>query len=181
MNTSAFLSSLRPHASLPLLFRAGGEVISPGYHLTEVKRVRYETVDCGTTKHEWTETQFELWVPPSAGTTPGRGPMPADKFLRIVGRVERELALAGDSPVRILAAFAGQPPSLHAVVAVTPRDGQLSVELSPDLTRCKAAERYGDSAAAVCCGSGETVAEPAAAGCGCPPAGPRSAKLACCA
>lgn len=183
MNTSAFLRTLRQHPALPLVFRAGRATISPGYHLTEVKRVGYETMDCGAQTHRWSETQFELWVPRAAAAVAGRGHMPADKFARIVDRVEKELPLAGEATARIFASFEGQPPALYEIGAVTPRDGQLEIELSADRTRCKAAERGVAAATGGCCGSEENSAgeSDAEEGCGCTPTGHRGAKLACCA
>ena len=187
MNTSSFLQILREHGDLPLVFRAQGEIVSPGYHLTEVKRVSYETMDCGAMTHRWAETQFEIWVPPLADVTPGRGHMPAGKFLRIIDRVEKQLPLHGDVVARIHASFEGQPAALHDIEAVNVRDGRLWVELVPDRTRCKAAERRVADLTGGCCGVGDKQpAEPAAketdAGCGCGvPASTREEKAVCCA
>jgi hypothetical protein len=177
MKTSAFLASLRQHAGLPLVFRAQGETVSPGYHLTEVKRVNYETMDCGAMTHEWAETQFEIWVP--AGAAAGdRGPMAASKFLRIVERVEAKLPLNGAAEARIHASFPGQPAALYDIAAVQAGAQELRIELTPDRTRCKAAERQLATAAGVA--GTENAGEPAAAGCGCGvPAG--AGKTTCCA
>lgn len=187
MNTASFLKILREHGDLPLVFRARGETVSPGYHLTEVKRVSYETMDCGAMTHRWAEIQFEIWVPPLAGITPGRGHMSAEKFLRIIDRVEKELPLPGDVVARIHASFEGQPAALHDIEAVNIRDGRLWVELVPDRTRCKAAERRVATLTGGCCGVGaEPPAEPSVkrtdAGCGCGvPAATAGEKTVCCA
>jgi hypothetical protein len=179
MNTSSFLAALRDQASLPLVFRAGRNVVSPGYHLTEVKRVAYETMDCGAMVHQWAESQFEIWVPAATKAGPGRGHMAAEKFLRIIDRVEAELPLNGDAIARIHASFNGEPAALYAIEAISAREGQLWVELSPDRTRCKAAERRaagGRRDPAV----QEAEAVGAGAGCGCATAAPAGA-AACCA
>src|SRR5690349_12378726 len=105
MKTSSFLTALRAHPERPLVFRAGTEIASPGYHLTEVKRVGYETMDCGAMTHRWSESQFEIWVPSLNAVTAGRGHMPAAKFLRIIERVEAELPLDGEATARIHASF----------------------------------------------------------------------------
>lgn len=184
MHTSVFLATLRAHRDHALVFRAGSRLIHPGYHLTEVKRVAYETMDCGGLAHRWNETQFEIWVPPLAGALPGRGHMPAAKFLAIIDRVERTLPLDGEAPARIHAAFEGQPAALHDIATVTAAEGQLWIELTPDRTRCKAAERRLAGVTGGCCGNEAEKPAPAtaAAGCGCgetQPAGQRAA--ACCA
>lgn len=185
MKTSSFLTALRANSSLPLVFRAGGEIVTPGYHLTEVKRVAYETMDCGAMRHRWAESQFELWAPAAAQATAGRGHMPAEKFLKIIERVEAELPLESAATARIHASFAGQPAALYDVDAVNARDGSLWVELTPDRTRCKAAERRTEAAGGGCCGASAEQPEekqPAAA-CGCGAAKTETAgvAVACCA
>lgn len=182
MKTSSFLFALRANAALPLVFRAGRQIASPGYHLTEVKRVSYETMDCGSMTHRWSESQFEIWVPPFDKITPGRGHMPAEKFLRIIERVETALPLDGEATARIHASFDGQPAALYAIEAINARDGQVWIELTPDKTRCKAAERRVGALTDGCCGAGPEVGEETqtAAGCGCGSIEPATA-TACCA
>lgn len=184
MNTSSFLSALRAQPGLELVFRSVGRPLAPGYHLTEVMRVAYDTMDCGGQTHRWSETQLELWVPPLAGILPARGHMPAAKFLAIIDRVEATLPLAGEAPVRIHAALDTQPPSLFDVVAVTPGEGRLWIDLTPDRTRCKAAERSLAAVTGGCCqpaldASASTPAAGAACGCGQPAGKPEPA--VCCA
>jgi len=182
MNTSSFLTALRANSNLPLVFRAGRETVNPGYHLTEVKRVSYETMDCGAMTHRWSESQFEIWVPALAEVTPGRGHLPAEKFLTIIDRVESELPLNGDTTARIHASFDGQPAGLYDIEAVNTRDGELWIELTPDRTRCKAAERRVAAAAGACCGTNaeESEEKERASSCGC---GSEKAETAaaCCA
>jgi hypothetical protein len=181
MKTSSFLAELRRHSNLPAVFRAGGSAIAPHYHLTEVKRVNYETMDCGALAHRWSETQLELFEPSTAEA--GRTHMPARKFLQIIDRVERDLPLRPDAVVRIHAAFQGQPAALYDVATMTVVDGALSIELSPDRTRCKAAERR----ACLVGGGGdvparaETTTAQTSGGCGCASATSAPAEAACCA
>jgi hypothetical protein len=184
MNTSAFLTALRTQPARALVFRAGGRLTNPGYHLTEVKRVAYETMDCDDQIHRWSETQLELWVPPLAGILPGRGHMPAAKFLAIVDRVESTLPLDGEAQSRIHAAFDGLPAALYDIANVTTAADQLWVELTPDRTRCTADERRVAAATGGCCGTeGEKPGSATAdAGCGCEEATPAGQRVtACCA
>jgi hypothetical protein len=141
MKTSAFLATLRAHPALPVVFRHGGDTAPSGYHLTEVKRVAYETLDCGAQTHRWDETQFELWTPPLNSLNLVRGHMPARKFLAIIDRVERELALKGDTEARIHTSLGRVVTALWDIDSAAPSGGQLVVSLTPDRTRCKAAER----------------------------------------
>ena len=179
MKTSSFLTALRDNAALPLVFRAGHEIVSPGYHLTEVKRVAYETMDCGAMTHRWAESHFEIWVP-AASSGSDRGHMAAEKFLRIVDRVEAELALNGDAEARIHAALNGQAAALYDIEWVTARDGKVWVELTPDRTRCKAAERRGAASSGACCGSeAAETGKKEDARCGCGAAQKEKAAVAC--
>ncbi len=184
MKTSSFLAALRAQPHLPVEFRAGTETLHPGYHLTEVKRVAYETMDCGAMTHRWAESQFELWVPARAGAIAGRDAMTAAKFLRIVDRVEAELPLADGAEARIYASFGEQPAVLHGVERVAVVDGRLRVDLVADRARCKAAERRIGALTGGCCGTPGADAEPVAAAtgpeCGCE-AAPAEGRAACCA
>jgi hypothetical protein len=183
MKTSSFLTALRTHGTLPLIFRADSEIASPGYHLTEVKRVAYETMDCGAVTHRWNESQFEIWVPALEKVVPGRGHMPAQKFLSIVDRVEAELPLDRDATARIHASFDGQPAALYDIDTILVKDGQLWIELTADRTRCKAAERRVGAAAVACCGVGaeQPAAEEEATACGCRSNKNETVATACCA
>ena len=163
MTTASFLAALRAHSGLPLVFRSAADSISSHYHLTEVKRVAYETMDCGAQTHRWAETHFELWVPPLTSPLPGRDHMPAGKFLAIIDRVEQQLPLVGDSPARAFVALGDAPAALYDIASVTAHEGRLWVELTADRTRCKAAERRLASLIGGCCGLGESPAADAAA------------------
>lgn len=176
MKTSSFVSTLREHATLPLVFRAGRAAISSHYHLTEVKRVAYETMDCGAQTHRWSETQFELWVPPLVGALPGRDHMPAGKFLSILDRVEKELPLDRDTPARVFVALGEAPAALYDVAGMEAAEGRLHVELTPDRTRCKAAERRVATLTGGCCG---TEGENEGSGACCTSA-PEKSAAACC-
>jgi len=181
MKTSTFLQTLRAHAALPVVFRRGGDTVPAGWHLTEAKRVTYETMDCGAMTHHWAETQFEIWTPPLNSLNPLRGHMPAEKFLRIIDRVEKELPLTGDAEARIHAVLGDSPPALWDIAAAVPSGGQLVISLTSDRTRCKAAERR--VAGLTGCCSGDDDQESAACGTGtdssCSTAEPQE-ESACC-
>ena len=190
MQTSTFLAELRTHAGLPLVFQRGDKTVSPSYHLTEVKRVSYETMDCGAITHRWAESQFEVWVP--AAPEAGRTHMAAGKFLKIVDRVQADLPLAEAVTARVLVAFGAEPAALHDIGAVRVADGKLRVELVPDRARCKAAERRSALQGGGCCGAGShrdegtavadaTVVEASEVGCGCAPRWATQPVAACCA
>jgi hypothetical protein len=157
MNTADFLDTLRNHPELELVFSAAGRAIAAGYHLTEVKRVSFETMDCGGAQHRWSESQFELWHVPLSGVLGDRGWMAAGKFLKIVQRVEGELPLDPLAEARVHAELEGRA-ALYRVASMRTEEGILRVELVVDRTRCKSAERWIAGMAGGCCGSGEVAA-----------------------
>lgn len=161
MNTSSFLDTLRANASLSLVFKSPAGTVAPGYHLTEVKEVAYRTMDCGAMMHRWLETQFEIWDPASPQEAADRGFMAADKFLRIVDRVQQELPLDGESEARIFLSLGDHPASLHTIEEIEAHGGRLLVSLAGDRTRCKARERSEGTG----CGCGENSGIRTAAAC----------------
>ena len=63
MTTQDFIAQLRRAPDKLLLFvNAGGDTIHAGYHLTEIKAAKFDTVDCGGEKNRWSETVMQLWV-----------------------------------------------------------------------------------------------------------------------
>ena len=81
--TQAFLDTLAPHQALPLIFTLSGEVlVHEGYHVTEVKAVSIQAMDCGGRPDAWNETVVQLWNPGDEGD---RGFMTVGKFLEIYG------------------------------------------------------------------------------------------------
>jgi hypothetical protein len=63
MNTQEFLSRLESLPNQPLIFDYGDGTIKPGYHVTEVMNVTYESMDCGGQANFWRETIVQLMGP----------------------------------------------------------------------------------------------------------------------
>ena len=64
MTTQDFIAQLRRASDKTLLFVNGeGDTIHAGYHLTEIKAAKFDTVDCGGEKNSWNETIMQLWIP----------------------------------------------------------------------------------------------------------------------
>ncbi|MEZ4857528.1 MAG: DUF6428 family protein [Flavobacteriaceae bacterium] len=66
MKTHEFLSLLEIHKNKALLFEyTSGNFVAPNYHITEVKHVTIDSVDCGSSTDSWNETIVQLWESPS--------------------------------------------------------------------------------------------------------------------
>jgi hypothetical protein len=139
MNTSEFLDALRARPELPLAFSTEIGTVPAAFHLTEVKRVSHESVDCGSAAHNWTENHFELWAPRAADAD--RLPMRAGKFLSIVEKVRRTLLLDDGAEARVFGRVAGGADQLHAVTSVETGGKSIIVHLEPVSAQCKARER----------------------------------------
>ena len=66
MNTLEFITLLGEHQDKSLLFEyAPGMLVGANYHITEVKHVSIDSVDCGAGTDSWKETIIQLWESPS--------------------------------------------------------------------------------------------------------------------
>lgn len=166
MKTSEFLDALRARPELPLAFSTAAGSVPAGFHLTEIKRVAHETVDCGSMAHSWTENHFELWTPAEA--EPGRTAMRAGKFLSIVDKVREVLALDEAVDARVFGSVGGGPVQLHSIESVETGQNSITIHLEPVSAQCKARDRRnaaegGDGAACCTMAAGSKIA----ALCGC--------------
>ncbi len=66
MRTSEFIHVLKAHQDKSLLFQyQPNKLVGANYHITEVKNIRVDSVDCGGRTHNWNETIVQLWESPS--------------------------------------------------------------------------------------------------------------------
>jgi hypothetical protein len=65
MKTNEFLSLLKEHPNKSLLFEyKSGHLIGANYHITEIKNITVDSVDCGAQTDFWKETIIQLWESP---------------------------------------------------------------------------------------------------------------------
>ncbi|KJD36411.1 hypothetical protein PW52_04390 [Tamlana sedimentorum] len=66
MKTQELLNVLNQNKNKNLLFEyAPNLLVGANYHITEVKHVTIESVDCGAQTDAWKETVIQLWESPS--------------------------------------------------------------------------------------------------------------------
>ena len=147
MTTDEFIARLRSAPNKSLVFvNADGETIHAGYHLTEIKAAKFDTVDCGGEKNRWNETIMQLWVPENE---PSDQFMTAGKFLSIYEKVSRMIDVDLSAEVRFEYGDDNFFPSNYHVESVSESNRTLRVELRPPQTTCKARDRR--AAGASCC------------------------------
>lgn len=154
MKTSEFLELLRTHSSKALLFEyAPGKRIGANYHITEVKNLQIESVDCGGQVDAWPETIVQLWENPAESGK--QSYLSAFKAKAILDRVHSIKPMDRDAVLR----FEYGNPSFHTAqlyVKSTQTEGNaLVISLHSSPTLCKAEEA---------CGVTKTT-EPALSGC----------------
>ena len=147
MNTQDFIAQLRRAPDKPLLFvNAEGDTIHSGYHLTEIKAAKFDTVDCGGEKNRWNETVMQLWVPTNEISEQF---MTAGKFLSIYEKVSCLIDVDSTAEVRFEYGDENFFPSNYHVDSVMEETDAFRVELRPPQTTCKARDRR--AAGASCC------------------------------
>ena len=147
MNTQDFIAQLRRAPDKPLLLvNAQGATIHAGYHLTEIKAAKFDTVDCGGEKNRWNETVMQLWVPANEISEQF---MTAEKFLSIYEKVSCLIDVDSTAEVRFEYGDENFFPSNYHVETIVEDAGALRVELRPPQTTCKARDRR--AAGASCC------------------------------
>jgi hypothetical protein len=160
MKTQEFLKLLETHKNTALLFEyTPGKLVGANYHITEVKHISVDSVDCGAQTDAWKETVIQLWESPSeAGKTEY---MTAYKAKGILSKVGAMKPYDLNSEVK----FEYSNPTFHTAQLFVSdfelKNNQLIIKLAIQKTDCKAKEA---------CGVPETVTVTAEAAC-CAPGG----------
>ena len=138
MNTQEFITSLRNHNETPLIFDYGNARVPAGYHVTEVKAVSFQTMDCGGKSDAWTETIVQLWNPDA---TDKKEFMSAKKFLSIFERAASGVPVTTTAELKLEYGNETVPAINYHVGDMTLEDGNLIVKLEPPRVQCKARNR----------------------------------------
>jgi hypothetical protein len=147
VTTQDFIARLQGAPDKPLLFvNAEADTIHGGYHLTEIKAAKFDTVDCGGQKNRWNETTMQLWVPANEINEKF---MSAGKFLKIYEKVSCMIDIDPAAEVRFEYGDDNFFPSNYHVDSVGEEIDALRVEMRPPQTTCKARDRR--AAGAGCC------------------------------
>lgn len=151
MTTKEFIQQLQNNPELPLVFEyQSGAYARADFHITELKNVHYDTVDCGGVRNEWQEVHLQLWESQLPQPTHRVNTSKAVGIIEAVNSVRESW---GDVELKI--EYGNQ----HFHTAVLPirqidkMDNQLVVRLGQEYTTCKAIDRAGSALA--CCGPTE--------------------------
>jgi hypothetical protein len=142
MKTQEFLGLLEAHPTKSLLFEyAKGKTVAPNYHITEVKNIIIDAVDCGAGTDFWRETVIQLWESPKEKDRLEY--MIAQKATDIFKKVSGMKRMQPDAEIK----FEYSNPDFHTaqlfVDDVAVNSKQLLVRLAVEKTDCKAKETCG--------------------------------------
>ncbi len=142
MNTKELLSVLNEYKEKSLLFEyKPNHYVGANYHITEVKHIKIDAVDCGARTDAWNETIVQLWESPSElGKTEYMTVLKALGILKKVGKMK---PYDLDSEVK----FEYSNDTFHTAQLFVNdfeiRDSQLIFNLAVEKTDCKAKEACG--------------------------------------
>lgn len=90
MKTQDLFSLLEQHQEKALMFEyAPNQFVGANYHITEVKHVTIDSVDCGSQTDFWKETIIQLWESPKEiGKTKYMSVYKALSILKKVGKMK---------------------------------------------------------------------------------------------
>lgn len=139
MTTKQFLETLSEHTEADLVFSVNADKqVAPGYHVTEIMSLSYDTVDCGGLVNHWRETVVQLQGP---GQRDAATFMSVGKFLSIYDRVAPKVPIQPHAELRLEYGDAQQPAVFYHVAAIEATNGQLRVKLRAPGVTCKAKDR----------------------------------------
>ena len=156
MNTSEFLSLLKQHQNKSLLFEyTDGKFVGANYHITEIKNIIVDSVDCGAGTDFWKETIVQLWESPTEKDK--REFMSAYKALAILNKVDGIKPMVRDAEIKFEYSNSDFHTAQLFVNDYTMDEQALVIKLSVEKTDCKAKETCGITDT-----SKETINQPAA-------------------
>ena len=135
MKTSKFISLLKKQNGKSLLMEYGpGKNILPGYHITEIKNVSIESVDCGGIQHSEKQTVVQ-YIDGSENN--GSDYMVTDKAASIFDSVDSVKKINEDAEIYIEFGNNEFPTSNYTISDVEISDKNLKFQLEVPATVCK--------------------------------------------
>jgi len=142
MNTTEFITLLAEHQDKSLIFEyTPGMFVGTNYHITEVKHITVDSVDCGAGTDSWKETVIQLWESPSE--VDATEYMSTYKALAILKKVGRIKDYQMDAVVKIEYSNAIFHTTQLHVTGFQTQEKRLIIKLAVQPTDCKAKDACG--------------------------------------
>lgn len=137
MITKKFLDTLKNNLNKELLFEyAPDKFVNANYHITEIKNLSIDTVDCGGRTNQWEETIVQIWENPLEKGK--RTYMKTSKAVEIFDRVNSIKPLLTDAEIKIEFGNKTFHTANLIVHTIAENNQSIIVKLHPDATQCKA-------------------------------------------
>ncbi|WP_143962901.1 DUF6428 family protein [Litoribacter populi] len=152
MKTSEFTQLLESNPETPLYFEyLPGQYARPDFHITEIKNVSFDTVDCGGKRNQWEETHVQLWE--NEIPEPGHS-VDTTKALKIFQLVDKVRPTFQDTEIKIEYGNSQFPATTLPISDVLVLKDKIIIQLTTQNTTCKAKDRATtpEEKAAACCG-----------------------------
>lgn len=142
MKTSELFDVLQSHQEKALLFEyAPNLLVGANYHITEVKHIKIDSVDCGSGTDSWNETIIQLWESPEEiGKTAF---MKVSKALAILEKVGQMKAYDLEAEVKFEYSNVNFHTAQLFVTGFEIKNENLMIKLAVNPTDCKAKETCG--------------------------------------
>jgi len=142
MNTQTFLNLLNDNKDKDLIFEyAKNKQVGANYHITEVKHITIDSVDCGARTDTWNETIIQLWESPKE--LDKRDFMKVYKALAILNKVGGMRPYDLTAEIKIEYSNATFHTTQQFIDSIDVNDSNMIVKLSLDKTSCKASDICG--------------------------------------
>ncbi|GAA4895612.1 DUF6428 family protein [Flaviramulus aquimarinus] len=142
MKTQEFFYVLEQHKNKSLLFEYAPDLlVGANYHITEVKHLTIDSVDCGSQTDAWKETIVQLWESPNELDKTEY--MTVYKALAILKKVGTMKPYTLDSELKLEYSNASFHTAQLFVNDFEIQGDQLIVKLAIEKTDCKAKELCG--------------------------------------
>ncbi|MEC3905944.1 DUF6428 family protein [Tamlana sp. 2201CG12-4] len=157
MNTQEFFEVLETHKNKSLLFEyAPNLLVGANYHITEVKHIAVDSVDCGARTDAWNETVVQLWESPKE--LGKRDYMTVFKALSIFKKVGTMKSYDLNAEVKFEYSNATFHTAQLFVNDFVIQENNLIIKLAIEKTDCKAKEACGVTDKKEVVASGEVCA-----------------------
>ena len=151
MKTAEFTKTLQENSNKTLLFEyQSGQFVRADYHITEIKNVNFDTVDCGGIRNNWSEVHVQLWENEIPEPNHSVDSVKAMKIFDVVNEVRETYPHA---EIKFEYGNATFPTAVLPVHHIKDSGNALIVQLVPDQTTCKAKDRATtpEEKASACC------------------------------
>lgn len=133
-----FLDLLINSGDKELLFEyAPQKNIDNAYHITEIKNVKIDSVDCGGNEHSYQQTVVQLWL---SGNEEKKQAMSAAKALKIFDLVDQKKPLDKDTEIFFEYGFGSLATSTYRISGITENEEKITIHMEVPKTVCKPRE-----------------------------------------